>query len=80
MTHIAGEDYDDDRDEEMYEESFGIVTTTIASNEVPVFNLEIVNVLKKMRKVVKIFRKSPVKTKSCRNMCCSHKTRSCHLS
>ena len=63
VTHIAGEDYDDDKDEEMYEEGFGIVTLTIASNEVPVFNIEIENVLKKMRKVVKIFRKSPVKNK-----------------
>ena len=61
VTHIAGEDYDDDKDEEMYEEGFGIVTLTIASNEVPVFNIEIENVLKKVRKVVKIFRKSPVK-------------------
>ena len=61
MTHIAGEDYDDDQDEEMYEEGFGIVTPTITSNKVPVFNLEIKNVLKKVRKVVKIFRKSPVK-------------------
>ena len=61
VTHVAGEDYDDDQDEEMYEEGFGIVTPTIASNEVPVFNLEIENVLKKVRKVVKIFRKSPVK-------------------
>ena len=61
VTHIAGEDYDDDKDEEMYEEGFGIVTPTIASNEVPVFNIEIENVLKKVRKVVKIFRKSPVK-------------------
>ena len=31
MTHIAGEDYDDDQDEEMYKEGFGIVTPTIAS-------------------------------------------------
>ena len=61
VTHIAGEDYDDDQDEEMYEESFGSVTPTIALNEVPVFNLEIENVLKKVRKVVKIFRKGPVK-------------------
>ena len=61
VTHIAGEDYDDDQDEEMYEEGFGIVTPTIASNKVPVFNLEIENVLRKVRKVVKIFRKSPVK-------------------
>ena len=48
VTHIAGEGYDDDQDEEMYEEGFGIVTPTIASNEVPVFNLEIENVLKKV--------------------------------
>ena len=40
-THIAGEDYDDGHDEEMYEEGFSIVIPTIASNEVPVFNLEI---------------------------------------
>ena len=63
MTHIAGKDYDDDQDEERYKEDFGIVTPTIASNEVPVFNLEIENVLKKMQKVVKIFWKSPVKNK-----------------
>ena len=61
VTHIAGEDYDDDQDEEMYEEGFGKVTPTIASNKVPVFNLEIENVRKKVRKVVKILRKSPVK-------------------
>ena len=29
VTHIAGEDYDDDQDEEMYEEGFGIMTPTI---------------------------------------------------
>ena len=63
VTLIAGEDYDDDQDEKMYEEGFGIVTPTIASNEVPVFNLELENVLKKVRKVVKIFRKRPVKNK-----------------
>ena len=57
VTHIAGEDYDydDDQDEEMYEEGFGIVIPAAASNEVPVFNVETENVLKKMRKVVKIF-------------------------
>ena len=61
VTHIAGEDYDDDEDKEMYEEGFGIVPPTIASNEVPFFNLKIENALKKVRKVVKIFRKNPVK-------------------
>ena len=61
VTHIAGKDYDDDQDEEMYKEGFDIVTPTIASNKVPVSNLEIENVLKKVRKVVKIFRKSPMK-------------------
>ena len=30
VTHIAGEDYDDDQDKKMYEEGFGIVTPTIA--------------------------------------------------
>ena len=57
VTHIAGEgyDYDDDQDEEMYKEGFGIVIPATASNEVPVFNAEIENVLKKMRKVAKIF-------------------------
>ena len=55
VPHIAGEDYDDDQDEEMHEEGFGIVTPTIASIEVPVFNLEIENVLKKVQKVVKIY-------------------------
>ena len=39
----------------MYEEGFGIVIPEIASNEVPVFNVKVENVLKKMRKVVKIF-------------------------
>ena len=57
VTHIADEDYDydDDQDEEMYEEGFGIVIPAIASNEVPVFDVKIENVLKKRRKVVKIF-------------------------
>ena len=64
VTHIAGEEYDDDQDEEMYEEGFAIVTPTIASNKVPVFNLEIENLLKKVRKVMKIFRKSPVKNEA----------------
>ena len=57
VTFIAGKDYDDDQDEEMYEEGFGIATPTIASNEIPVFNLEIENVLKKVWKVVKYFGK-----------------------
>ena len=48
----------------MYEEGFGIVTPIIASNKVPFFNLEIENVLKKVRKVVKIFRKTPVKNET----------------
>ena len=63
MTHIAREDYDYDTDqgEEMYEEGFGIVIPTTASNEIPLFNVEIKNLLKKMRKVVKIFQRSPVK-------------------
>ena len=51
----------------MYEEGFGIVTPTIASNKVPVFNLEIENVFKKFRKAAKIFRKSPVKNKVLQN-------------
>ena len=57
MTLIAGEgcDYDDDHDEEMYGEGFGIVIPATASKELPVFNVEIENVLKKVRKVVKIF-------------------------
>ena len=82
VTHIVGEDYDydDHQDEEMFEEGFGIVIPATASNEVPVFNVEIENVLQKVRKVVNIFRRSPVKTKSCRNKCCWNKTRSCHLS
>ena len=43
VTHIAGEDYcyDDDQDEEMCEEGFGTVIPATASNEVPVFNVEI---------------------------------------
>ena len=57
VTHNAGEDYDydDDQDEEMYEEGFGIVISATASNRVLVFNVRIENVLKKVRKVVKIF-------------------------
>ena len=48
MAHIADEDYDDHQDEE----GFGIVISATASNKVPVFNVKIENVLKK---VVKIF-------------------------
>ena len=57
VTYIAGEDYDydDDQDEEMYEEGFGIMIPATASNEVLIFNVKIENVLKKVRKVVKIF-------------------------
>ena len=47
------------QEEEMYEEGFDIVIPATALNEVPVFNVEIENVLKEVRKVVKIFR-SPV--------------------
>ena len=63
VTHIAGEDYnyDDDQDEEMYEEGFVIVIPATASKKVPVFNVEIENVLKEVQKVVKIFRRSQVK-------------------
>ena len=57
VTHIAVEDYnyDDDRDEEMYEQGFGIVIPATASSEIPLFNVEIEKVLKKVQKVVKIF-------------------------
>ena len=57
VTHIAGEDYDynDNQDEEMYEEGFGILILTTASNEILLFNVEIEKILKKVRKVVKIF-------------------------
>ena len=58
-TRIAGEDYDYDHNRD--EEGFGIVIPATASNEVPVFNVEIENVLKKVRRVVKIFRRSPIK-------------------
>ena len=61
MTHIAGEDFDDDQDEEMYEEGFGIVIPATASNKIQLFNVEIMKVLKKVQKVVKIFLKSLVK-------------------
>ena len=39
VTHIAGEDYDydDDQNEEMYEEDFGIVIPATASNEILLF-------------------------------------------
>ena len=59
VTHIAGEDYvyDDDQDEE----GFGIVIPATALNEVSIFNVEIENVLKKVQKVVEILRRSPVK-------------------
>ena len=65
VTHVASEDYDyyDDQDKEMYEEGFGIVIPATASNEVPAFNVEIENILKKVRKVIKIFRRSPMKSK-----------------
>ena len=65
MTHIAGEDYgnDDDQDEEMCEEGFDAVIPATASNQVPVFNVEIKNVLKKVQKGVKIYQRSPVKNK-----------------
>ena len=53
-------DYDDDQEEEMFEEGFSTIPET-APNEIPDCNVEIENVLKKVRKVVKIFRKSPVK-------------------
>ena len=60
VTHIAGEDYDydDDQDEEMYEDGFGIVIPATASNKALVFNVEIENVLKKVRKVLKDISKS----------------------
>ena len=45
----------------MYKKGFGIVIPATASIKVPVFKVEIENVLKKMQKVVKIFRRSPVK-------------------
>ena len=65
VTHVASEDYDyyDDQDKEMYEEGFGIVIPATASNEVPAFNVEIENILKKVQKVIKIFRRSPIKSK-----------------
>ena len=59
VIHIACEDYD----EKMCEENFGVVIPAAASNKVPAFNVEIENVLKKVRKVVKIFRRSPEKNK-----------------
>ena len=39
VTHVAGEDYDydDDQDEEMYEDGFGIVIHGTASNVILVF-------------------------------------------
>ena len=65
VTHIAGKnyDYDDDQDEKMCDEGFGIVIPAAASKKVPVpvFNVEIENVPKKVPKVVKTFRRSPVK-------------------
>ena len=59
VTHIAGEDYD--YDDAQDEEGFGIVIPSTASNEVPVFNVEIEKVLKKVPKVITIFRRSLVK-------------------
>ena len=46
MTHIAGEDYDYDDDQD--EEGCGIVIPATASNEIPLFNVEIEKVLKKV--------------------------------
>ena len=60
VTHIAGEDYDYNNDQDE-EENFGKVIPATASVEVPVFNVEIGNVLQKVRKVVKAFQRSPVK-------------------
>ena len=39
----------------MYEEGFGTVIPATASNEIPLFNVEIEKALRKVRKVVKIF-------------------------
>ena len=47
-------DYDDDQEEEMFEEGFFTIPET-APNEIPDCNVVIENVLKKVRKVVKIF-------------------------
>ena len=57
MTYIVGKDYGyaDNHDVEMYEEGIGIVIPATALNEVPVFNVDIENILKKVRKMVKIF-------------------------
>ena len=71
VTDIAGEDYDydDDQDEKMYEEGYGIVIPATASNEVPVFNVEIEKVLRKVRKVVKDISKKSGKKRSLAEIC-----------
>ena len=50
VTHIAGKDYDYDDDQD--EEGFGIVIPTTPSNKIPLFNVEIEKVLKKVVKVL----------------------------
>ena len=63
VAHTAGEDYDYDenQDEEMHKEGLSILIPATGSNEIPLFIVEIGNVLNKVQKVVKIFQRSPVK-------------------
>ena len=67
---MDGKDYDnDDNQEGMLQEGFATLIPTTASNEVPDFNVGIKNVIKKVRKVVKTFRKSPVKNDVLKEIC-----------
>ena len=63
VVHIAIEGYnygeEDDEDEVTFEEK--LATSVPGPNNTTVFNLEIENELKKVRKVVKTFRKGSVK-------------------
>lgn len=61
VAYAAVEDDNDEdgQDEENFDES--LTTATPTTKETPVFNLEIEDVLKKVRKLVKVFRKSAVK-------------------
>jgi len=56
---IEDDDNVDDHDEEMVDESLSKATPT--TEEIPVFNPEIEDVIGKVRKVVKVLRKSAVK-------------------
>ena len=64
----------------MYEKGFSTLIPTTASNKVPVFNVEMENVFKKVQKMVKIFQRSLVKNKVLQKYVLLNKTKSCHMS